>query len=241
MADINEIYKGSCFDLFKDIADESVDLVVTDPPYKLTARGNSGTMGGHYANEKTLKGIVFENNDIEIEDYLDELYRVLKDGTHCYIMTNNFNLCHFLEVISKSKFHFVKNLIWNKENKICGTYYMGQYEYIIFLRKGKDRHINNCGCSDILTFPNKKIKMDDGSNLHDSEKPIDLFKTLIENSSNEGDLVLDPFMGSGTTAVASLLSGRNFIGSEIDEIYHKRACDRIEETIMSMSENNSLF
>ena len=122
-------------------------------------------------------------------------------------------------VLSKYGFHFIKSLIWNKGNKIMGQFYMSQFEYILFFRKGKGIKINNCGTSDILSIPNKKRKDINGKNLHDTEKPVELMKILIENSSLENQIVLDPFMGIGSTGIACLQANRKFIGIEIDEKY----------------------
>lgn len=227
--EINKIYNCNFLDGVKDIPDKSIDLIVTDPPYKVTSRGCNGTMSGYWTNDKAKKGFIFDNNDIDIADYIDEFYRVLKEDTHCYIMCNHLNLPHFLDIITKSKFYYVKCLIWDKCNKICGRYYMNSFEYIIFLRKGKDRPINNCGTSDILRIPNTKTKNHDGTNIHDSEKPINLMKLLIENSSDKGDLVLDAFVGSGTTALAAKQLERNYICYEIDSNYHKIAEERINK------------
>lgn len=224
----NYIYKGDCMEYMSTLADCSVDLVASDVPYRLKNRGGHGTSGGMFKKRLVNSGQVFNNNDIDIEDYLSELYRILKDGTHCYLMTNNFNIIHFLKVIDDSPFHFVKNLIWMKDNKIMGNCYMSQYEYIIMLRKG-NRAVNDCGVSDVLQFANKKDKKSDGGNIHDSQKPIDLFRMLIRQSSNEGDVVFDPFMGSGTTALACIKEGRRYIGCEIDEEYHNLCMRRIKE------------
>lgn len=224
----NYIYKGDCMEYMSTLADCSVDLVASDVPYRLQSRGGYGTSGGMYKKRLVNSGKVFNNNDIDIEDYLYELYRILKDGTHCYLMTNNFNIIHFLKVIDDSPFHFVKNLIWMKDNKVMGTCYMSQYEYIIMLRKG-NRAVNDCGVSDVLQYANKKDKKLDGGNIHDSQKPVDLFRMLIRQSSNEGDVVFDPFMGSGTTALACIKEGRRYIGCEIDEEYHNVCMRRIKE------------
>lgn len=224
-----KLIHGDCLVAMKDIPDASIDLICTDPPYKLTSRGSSGTMSGYWTNELTKKGKIFENNDIDIEDYIHELYRVLKDNTHCYIMCNQVNLPHFLQVISNSKFKYIKCLIWDKGNKICGRYYMNCFEYIIMLRKGGERTINDCGTPDILSIPNHKTKGADGKNIHDSEKPVALMQILIQNSSNEGDVVLDMFMGSVSTGVACVNTNRNFIGIELNEKYFKIAEKRIKE------------
>ena len=235
--DIDKIFNQDCIDGMKIIPDESIDLIVTDPPYRLTARGNSGTMSGYWTNDITKKGKVFEENNVEIEDYLGEFYRILKDTSHCYIMCNNLNLPHFFEVISKSKFNFVKLLVWDKCTKICGKYYMGQVEHIFLLRKGGDKPINDCGTSDILSFPNKKDKANNGENIHDSQKPIALFQTMIENSSKEGEIILDPFIGSGTCAIACMRTNRHYIGFELDKKYY----DLINKRIMMEKQTLRLF
>lgn len=226
---MNKLIKGDCLEEMKNIPDESIDLIITDPPYKLTARGTSGTMGGYWKKDKAKKGIIFDNNNIEFKDYFQDLYRILKKGSILYIMCNNKNLKDLLNIGEQVGFKFVKNIIWEKGNKICGKYYMGCYEYIALFRKGKDRPINNCGTPDILKIPIKKLKDTKGNNLHDTEKPVELMKMLIENSSNPGETILDPFMGIGTTGVACKQANRNFIGIELDEKYYNIAKERIGE------------
>ena len=80
-----------------------------------------------------------------------------------------------------------------------------------------------------MSIPNKKTKDENGKNYHDTEKPVELMKILIENSSKVGQLVCDPFMGIGSTGIASIMTGRRFIGTEIDEKYYNIACERIAE------------
>ena len=221
-----------CLEGMKLIPDESIDLIATDPPYKVMQKGTSGTMSGYIVSDLTKKGKIFDNNDIDIAEYLPEFYRILKPRGHCYIMCNNFNLPHFFDVINASDFHFTKLLVWDKNTKICGRYYMGQVEHIFFLRKGADKQINDCGVSDLLSYPNVKDKNDDGSNIHNSQKPVGLMRKLIECSSLEGEVVLDPFMGSGTTAIAAIKSKRAFMGFELDSEYcdiaNKRVCAELD-------------
>lgn len=224
------LYNGNALEYLKDIPDESIDLIVSDVPYPTTKRGSKGsTMGGYWNSDLVNKGKIFSNNSIKPSEYLPDLYRVLKDGTHCYIMINNLNLIEMLNEGLKVGFKFIKLLAWDKKVRICGTYYMGQIEHIIMFRKGKGRPINNCGTSDLLSFKVNKLKDADGHNLHDTEKPVELMEVLVKNSSNEGDTVLDPFMGIGATGVASVKNGRNFIGMEIDPKYHEIAEKRMEE------------
>lgn len=231
-----ELYNGDCLEIMKSIPDNSIDLIVTDPPYKVTARGGSGTMGGYWKSDIARKGKIFKNNNISCKEYLPELYRVLKDKSICYVMTNNVNLIEMLNVAIEVGFKFVKSLIWEKGNKICGRYYMGCYEYILLLRKGGDKPINNCSTPDILKVPIHKLKNKDGSNIHDTEKPVELMKILIENSSSIGEKVLDTFMGSGSTGVACINTNRKFIGIELDENYFNIAKERIENKYKIMEE-----
>lgn len=235
-----KIVNGECVNVLKQIPDESVDLLITDPPYRTTSRGNAGNSGGMLQKDINKKGQVFLYNNIDCREYAPEFYRILKDGSHCYVMTNHVNLIHMLNTFTDLRtedekerdikpygFHFIKSLIWDKKNKIMGQFYMSQYEYILFFRKGKGVRINNCGTSDILPIPNIKTKGSDGKNLHDTEKPVELMKVLVENSSKQNDIVVDPFMGIGSTALACLETKRRFYGVEIDENYYNIAKERI--------------
>ena len=224
-----KLINGNCLDTLKNIPNESIDLIVTDPPYPTTSRGNAGNSGGMLQKDINKKGKVFTYNNINCKEYAPEFYRLLKDGSHCYVMTNHINLIDMLNTFTDVGFHFIKSLIWNKGNKIMGQYYMSQYEYILFFRKGKGKKINNCGTSDILSIPNKKTKDKDGKNIHDTEKPIELMEVLVNNSSQENELIIDPFMGVGSTGIACIKNNRNFIGIEIDENYFNIAKSRLEE------------
>lgn len=232
---LNQIYNKDVLELMKTMSDESIDLIVTDPPYKVTARGNAGNSGGMMQDKLSMQGKIFKHNDIKPSEYIPEFYRLLKDGSHCYIMTNHVNLHEMLNVAKESGFHFIKSLVWNKGNKIMGQYYMSQFEYILFFRKGRGKKINKCGTADILEIPNKKTKGEDGKNIHDTEKPVELMKVLIENSSNIDEVVFEPFMGVGSTIMACIELDRKYIGCEIDEKYYNIAKNRIENTINSVS------
>ena len=226
---MGKLINGNAIDFMKTLEDESVDLIVTDPPYKVTARGNAGNSGGMMQSKLSMQGKIFKHNDIKPIEYIPEFYRLLKDGSHCYIMTNHVNLQEMLNTTTECGFHFIKSLIWNKGNKIMGKFYMSQFEYILFFRKGKGKKINKCGTADILNVPNKKTKGEDGKNIHDTEKPVELMKILIENSSQEGELVLDPFLGVGATAMACKELNRDYIGIELDEKYYNIACKRVND------------
>ena len=222
------IINDNMLEVLKDMPDNSIDLIITDPPYKVTSRGSAGNSGGMLQKKINRQGQVFKHNNINANEYMGELYRVLKDGSHFYIMTNHVNLFEMLTSIKAVGFHFIKSLIWDKGNKIMGQAYMSQFEYILFCRKGSFKKINNCGTSDILSVANKKTKGINNKNLHDTEKPIELMKILIENSSKAGDIVLDPFMGIGSTIIGAIELSRIGYGIELDEHYFNIAKDRIE-------------
>ena len=223
-----EVYNRDAIEWLKTLDNDSVDLIVSDPPYRVTQHGHSG-LGGIFktkvGEDKKLNGKLFEHNEVDVNDYAGELYRVLKPDSHCYIMTNDRNLQNFLNVFTNIGFNFCKLLIWDKQNKITNQYYMNQVEYILFMYKGRNKQINNCGTSNLLSVNNVKNK----THNHPTEKPVELMEIIINNSSNEGDLVLDPFVGVGSTPVACKNLNRNFIGCELDKNYFDTTMERLND------------
>ena len=130
-------------------------------------------------------------------------------------------------------------MTWKKNNCTPSQFYMKNCEFVIFCRKGKAKYINNIGDSKTVHEFNNIL----GNKVHPTEKPIELMKFYIENSSSKNDIVLDPFMGGGSTGIASLNSNRNFIGFEIDENYFEIATNRINGTKQEVVNGNqtSLF
>jgi site-specific DNA-methyltransferase (adenine-specific) len=226
------LYNEDCLQVINRIPDESIDLVVTDCPYHIVSGGCTNDKVKIGRSEKsefdewcyTKDGKLFKHNDIEFKDWLPEIYRVLKQGTHCYVMINARNLKDLQTEAEKTGFVFQNLLVWDKGNLTPNRYYMGAYELILMLRKGKARKINGMGTSNILRVPNITRTKE-----HPTEKPKDLMKILIANSSNEGDTVLDPFMGVGGTGLACKELNREFIGIEIDEKYFNIADERMKE------------
>ena len=225
-----QVYNTDAIEWLKTLDNDSVDLIVSDPPYRVTQHGHSG-LGGIFktkvGEDKKLNGKLFEHNEVDVNDYAGELYRVLKPDSHCYIMTNDRNLQNFMNVFTNIGFNFCKLLIWDKQNKITNQYYMNQVEYILFMYKGRNKQINNCGTSNLISVNNVKNK----THNHPTEKPVELMEILIKNSTNEGDLVLDPFVGVGATPVACQNLKRNFIGCELDKVYYDTTMDRLNEGI----------
>ncbi len=241
-----KLYNDDCLKVLKDIPDESIDLVCTDCPYHIVqggcttgAYGNpSGVLNHDYSKnesediEFTRQGKLFKHNDIMFEEWLPEVYRILKQDTHCYIMVNARNLAELQIKAESVGFKFQNILIWFKNNATPNRYYLNAYEMILMLRKGKAKNINNMGTKNVLQINNII-----GNKKHPTEKPVELMKILVENSSGGGQLVLDPFMGAGSTGVACKNLGRDFIGIEIDEKYFKIAKERLEENKIIKNEN----
>lgn len=214
---------GDCLERIKELQNGSVDLCVSDVPYKLTGGGK-----GDGVNSKRPKGILSDNTQLmqvpKFEDWLPELYRVMKEGSHIYLMCNFKNLNDLMNKTEAVGFKHVNLLVWEKNNCTPSQFYMKNCEYTLLLRKGKSKYINNIGDSKTVHKFNNII----GNKVHPTEKPVDLMKFYVENSSVVGDVVLDMFMGSGSTGVAALSTGRKFIGVEMDLNYFNISKERLE-------------
>ena len=228
-----QLFNDDCLNILKNIPDESIDLVVTDCPYRIVSGGcttnnfKSGGILDRDSSDNVKTGKLFDNNDIEFSEWLPDLYRVLKDGTHCYIMINARNLKDLQTECELVGFEFQNLLVWDKGNSVLNKWYMNAFELILMLRKGTARNITDMGTSNILRIPNII-----GRKFHPTEKPVELIKILVSNSSEQGEVVLDPFMGTGSCGIACRELKRDFIGIEIDEKYFDIAKERIENTVM---------
>lgn len=228
-----ELYNLDCLEMFKSLKDESIDLVVTDPPYRVISGGHKGkTPTGILKNND---GKIFEYNDINFEEWIPEIYRVLKDDGDFYCMTNVLNLQEVLNCASKCGFNLHNILVWEKNNVTPNRWYMKNCEFTCYFYKKNAKTINNPSSKQVHQFDNPQ-----GNKLHPTEKPVELMRYYIENSSNENDIVLDPFMGGGSTGVACKQCGRNFIGCEIDKKYFDIAQTRINNTT-SLKKNKTIF
>jgi site-specific DNA-methyltransferase (adenine-specific) len=224
---LNTIYNEDCLVGMKGIPDNSIDLVITDPPYKLNkttgglsiTKFNEKWQGNLKASDKNANIM----NDIKFSDWLPDVYRVLKENSHCYIWINDKNLSDLQNEAEKVGFRLHNILVWKKNNCTPNKWYMKNCEFILFLHKGKSFPIHNLGDAQFFDCQNINGK----DKLHPTQKPIDYLERLIINSSNENEIVFDPFMGSGTTAVACINTNRNFIGFELDPTYCEIAKDRI--------------
>lgn len=222
-----KLVKNDAIEFLKQLPDKSIDLIITDPPYKTHRGGRTHTRelsGYGFSVLHKNDGKIFNHNNIDHKEWLNECYRVLKDNTHIYIMTNLLNLFELQRIALEVGFKLHNLLVWKKNTTNANKWYMKNAEYILFLRKGRAKNINNMGSQTVHEYNNPT-----GNKNHPTEKPVDLMEFYISNSSNEGDLVLDPFMGSGSTGIAALNLKRKFLGIEIDEEYFNIAKERISK------------
>ncbi len=225
---LNQIIEGDCLEVMKEIPDKSVDLVVTDPPYKLTSGGCRGGLNITF-NQTDQKGK--ESGEMfeipKFEEWFPEVYRVLKDGSHFYCMCNDKHLENILKTGRENNFKELNVLVWDKGMHTPLGYYMKNIEFIVLFRKGYAKKINNMGSKALIGIVGKR-----GNKIHPSEKPKELIEHLLLNSTKETEIVLDPFIGSGTTAIAALNTGRFFIGIEKEPKYCEIARKRLEQAQM---------
>lgn len=221
---IDTIYNVDCMDGLKEIPDNSVDLVIMDPPYSFPRTEGGGIYGSTRPYYKELKYLA----EGITNEFLDILLPKMK-AVNIYIWCNKAQLRQYFDYF-EDKGCFTDLLTWHKTNPIptCSNKYLSDTEYLFFAKKqgvkiyGSYETKRKWYVSSLNTDDKKRYG-------HPTVKPLDIIKNLITNSSNEGDIVLDPFMGSGTTAVAAKLLGRHYIGFEIDPEYCKIAEKRVSE------------
>lgn len=228
---ICKLLNGDCLELMKNIPDNSIDLILTDPPYLISATNGGGTINNIKKLNKSLADLkkVDITQGYDIEHFGNEFIRIMKE-INIYFWCNKVQIPDYFNFyVNKHKCKF-DIICWHKTNALP-TYsnkYLSDTEYLLYFRKGKGKCFPQ-SYEDAKTYYvapiNHKDKKDFG---HPTIKPLDITEKIIRNSTREGQLVLDPFMGSGTTGVASLNNNRNFIGMELDEGYFDIAKNRIE-------------
>ena len=228
---LNKITCGNSYKLIKELPDKSVDLIVTDPPYEMVCGGHGK---GDLADRKTAQNNLLRTSGLYdgfTNELLDELVRVMKK-INIYIWCSKNQIYQILDYFFKLNNNLNYDIItWHKTNPapLANMTYLNDTEYCINFRE--------IGCIIKGSLEQKKKyyitslnKSDKDLFGHPTIKPINIIKNLIINGSNENDIVLDCFMGSGTTAVACKETNRQFIGFEIEPKWCKIANDRLNKT-----------
>lgn len=219
---IDEIYCMDCLEGMSKIESGTVSLVIADPPYELQQHNGAGAFGR--ANRDYHQGI--DHLQTGVSDLV--LYEMLRVCKHpnMYVFCSKDQLPQLFNFALQNKLSY-DLLTWHKTNPVptCNNKYLSDTEYIMFMRKGANIYGTYESKRKYFVTPtNTEDKRAWG---HPTPKPVNIIRTLIENSTLEGDLVLDPFMGSGTTAIAAIRSNRHYIGFELSEEYHKICQKRI--------------
>lgn len=219
MSESWQIIHGDCLSVMRGMARGSVDAVVTDPPYGARRPSQHRPPGQRFAE--------IVGNDRVWDDWLPEAFRLVKDGGAAYVFVCWDKMHEWREACESVGFRVRSCIVWDKEIHGAGdpsTCWAPRHEMILFCAKGRHKL---AGKRPIDIIRCQRLSPDDLT--HPYEKPTALLSRLIEASSEAGDLILDPFAGSGATGEASLSLGRRFIGIEIDEKYAAIARRRIAE------------
>ena len=247
--EFNKIYNMDCIDGMRDIPDDTIDLVITDPPFAINFKAKR-------SNYNRTAGRVLEGyNEISKEQYYDftikwmgEVYRVLKESGSMYVFSGWNNLKEILSAIDELGFLPVNHIIWKYQfGVVTKRKFVTSHYHCLYVCKDDSKR---------KFFPysrfDKKARGKDGKSLHYSDKedvwvikreywtgdqktptklPAELIKKILEYSSEEGDIILDPFLGSGQVAVISKILNRQYIGFEIVKEYYDFAKTRLEKNL----------
>lgn len=235
------IYQDDVISFLKKLPNKSVDLIVTDPAYSgmnQRLKLGRGKIIGKY-KDKGENGKWFEEFHDTEENYtvfLNECYRVLKENRHIYIMFDSYSMLTLGSLIRKV--FEVKNILcWDKAHIGLGHYFRRRHELIIFASKGK-RKLNSRSIPDVWKI--KRIS----PMKYPTQKPTELFELMIIGSADKDFLVCDPFLGSGSAAIASIKKGCRFIGCDISKTSVKVSADRVDtflSTLVDPIQKNSLL
>jgi site-specific DNA-methyltransferase (adenine-specific) len=218
---MTNLMHGDCLELMKSIPDGSVDMVLADPPYGMDYQSNRRTATDKFAKIENDTGLAW------LDSFVSECHRVMSDNSAAYV----FCSWHKIDVFKQSfeqKFKLKNIIVWVKNNHGSGDLrgaYAPKHEFILYMHKGRSLFRDGRTPDVVMADKVSGSKM-----VHPTEKPIPLLEKFVANNSDEGDTILDPFMGSGTTGVAAKNLNRDFIGIELDPGYFAIAKDRIEAT-----------
>lgn len=207
---------GDCLDVMRGLPSESVDLTATDPPFGMAYQSNRRVVKEQHAK-------IHGDDSLDwLDPFVVEAYRVAKPNTAGYFFCSHHAIDVFKQALERC-FKIKNLLVWEKTNHGTGDLkgdFAPKLEFCWFVHKGRAL-IRGKRDPNIMRFARTQ------NELHPTQKPVELMEYLINKFSDEGQLVLDPFMGSGTTAIAAERSGRRWIGIERDEGYYNAALARI--------------
>ncbi len=245
----NRIIQGDCIDVLRKFPDKSIDLIFADPPYNLQLQGElwrPNQTKVDAVNDDWDKFSSFEEYDKFCQEWLKECKRVLKEDGTIWVIGSYHNIFRIGKIMQDVGLWILNDILWIKTNPMPnfkGTRFNNAHETLIWASKNKDSkytfhyktmkafnddlqlrsdwHIPICN-------GDERVKVN-GEKAHSTQKPEALLYRIIISTSNPGDIVLDPFMGSGTTGTVAKKLGRTYIGIEKEEFYINIANERIEK------------
>jgi site-specific DNA-methyltransferase (adenine-specific) len=217
------LHQGDALDFLTEVEDTSVDLLITDPPYASLEKHRAVGTTTRLSLSKASSNVWFPTiaNDA-FGPLFHQMHRILARDAHLYMFCDSETAFAIVPLATQAGFKFWKPLIWDKKTMGMGYHYRCRYEFILFFEKGK-RKLNSLSIPDIL--PAKRIRQG-----YPTEKPVDLCETLVRQSSGPGDMVLDPFMGSGSAGVAATRLGRQFVGNDVGDAALALAAKNLRHT-----------
>ena len=238
-----DIIKGDCLEILDTLSENSIDMIFADPPYNLSNGGTTCHSGKRVSVNKGDwdRSLGFDNDINFYESWITKCRRVLKPNGTIWISGTNHSIYKCGYILEKLGFYILNDITWYKPNaapNLSCTVFAHSHETILWAKKNrKEKHTFNYDLMKNLDFPNDKLKSK-GKQMrsvwsisspsksekiygkHPTQKPLKLLTRIILASTNDNDTILDPFNGSGTTAVAcKIIGNRNYIGIEIDQNY----------------------
>ncbi|MCD9553057.1 site-specific DNA-methyltransferase [Photobacterium carnosum] len=216
-----QLYQQDAVEWLSSLTDNSIDLLITDPPYESLEKHRKIGTTTRLKNSKSSSNQwfdIFPNQ--RFQTLLEQAYRVLKPNSHFYLFCDQETMFYIKPIAEQAGFKFWKPIVWDKVAIGMGYHYRARYEFILFFEKGK-RKLANLSIPDVLEF--KRVYRG-----YPTEKPVPLIKILIEQSSVVGDIVVDPFFGSGSTLVAAQQLQRQAWGNDISDAAHQHLRNRVQ-------------
>lgn len=202
------LVQADAVEWLRTLAADSVDLAITDPPYESLEKHRATGTTTRLTHSKSSSNnwfTIFPN--ARFPELFAELYRVLRRGSHLYLFCDAATMFVAKPLGEAEGFKFWKPIVWDKTTIGMGYHYRARHEFVLFFEKGK-RRLNDLGVADVIEVP--RIR-----NGYPTEKPVAVADILVKQSSSMGELVIDPFVGAGSTGLAALQNGRRFLGADV--------------------------
>lgn len=249
------ILKGDCLEILKTFPNDSIDLIFADPPYNMQTEGELLRTDGSSFNGVTDKWDKFEDlhaYDDFSKQWLQECRRILKKDGAIWVIGSFQNIFRLGYIMQDLGFWILNDVIWSKPNAVPnfgGTRFQNSHETLIWCSKSKNakyhfnyktmKHLNSDkqmkSVWDIgICIGNERLKDADGKKIHSTQKPEQLLYNIILSSTQKGDLVLDPFFGTGTTGVVAKRLGRHYIGIDREDAYIEAATKRLNNVQLDL-------